>query len=351
MAIFHSSTKIIARSDGHNAVQAAAYRSGSRLRCERTDQVFNFSRKKEVTHRAILAPPGAPAWVFDRSILWNRVEESESRVNSQLAREIEMSLPLELTHDQQVSLVTQYVQTQFIAKGMVADIAIHSKKGTQGKPDNPHAHILLTMRDVTPDGMGAKRRDWNHKALVTEWRAAWADACNATLQTIGSDERIDHRSHKDRGIERPATVHLGRLTPWNADVFQDRLDHNLSAQAWEQANAELQRVLAEVKQVQAQLLDLTSSIGQALALRDAKSPRTANDKATTPPAGIWTPQIPVSPVPVTAALLRQRANPAHRPTHKKGPHKAYPPARPHAPPIVGPDGSTPLTQGNGGASC
>ena len=278
MAIFHFSAKVITRSDGGNAVAAAAYRSGTRLTCERTGQTFNYTRKSEVTHRVICGPPNSPSWVLTRSALWNQVEFGETRVNSQLAREVEVSLPIELTHAQRVALLNDYVQEQFVSKGMVTDIALHAKSG------NPHAHILITLRDITADGFGAKRRDWNDKALVTHWRQSWATACNSALEKAGCSERIDHRSNKARGIVTPATVHLGRRTPLNGEPWDARADFN----AWVQTSVELAKVQAEVKRVQSQIIDLTSTISQALAERDAK-------QVSGTPAGrtngtrIWTP--------------------------------------------------------------
>lgn len=278
MALFHSTTKIITRSDGGNAVAAAAYRSGTRMTCERTGQVFNYTRKKEVTYRAILAPPSSPEWVFDRAKLANAIEATETRANSQLWREVEMALPLALNPEQHIQLLNEYVQVQFVERGMVCDVCRHHKMG------NPHAHLLLTLRDITHDGFGAKRRDWNDKALVTQWREAWATACNAALEQAGCSERIDHRSNKARGIDAPATVHLGRRTPLNGEAWDARADFN----AWIQTSVELAKVQAEVKRVQSQIIDLTSTISQALAERDAK-------QASGTPAGsinaprIWTP--------------------------------------------------------------
>ena len=306
MAIFHFSAKIIKRSDGGNAVAAAAYRAGERLACERTGQVFNYTRKSEVTHRAILAPDNSPSWVFDRSKLWNAVEKSESRVNSQLARDIEISLPIELTPVQQIKLIEDYIQERFISVGIIADIAIHDK------PGNPHAHILLTLRDITPDGFGAKRRDWNNKALMPQWREAWATSCNAALEQAGSTERIDHRSNAARGIEAPATIHLGRRTPANAETWDERAAFN----AWIQTSVELAKVQADVKQVQSQIIDLTTSIGQALAERDSHKTRPPTTTPTAP-TPIWTPASELRIAPASAAsLLRRASAPKHqqRPT-------------------------------------
>jgi len=279
MALFHSTTKIITRSEGHNAVQAASYRAGLRLKCERTGQVFNYTRKKEVSYRNILAPMESPDWVFDRSKLFNCIEAAETRVNSQLCREVELALPIELTPEQHIQLLNEYVQKQFVDMGMVADIALHAKTG------NPHAHILLTLRDIKPTGFGAKRRDWNDKALVTQWREAWATTCNKALAESGSTERIDHRSNKARGIDAPATVHTGRRTPWNSDLWDAKAEFN----AWVQTSIELAKVQVEVKKVQSQIIDLTSTLAQAIAERDAAQRPQQKSNPIEPKQRIWTP--------------------------------------------------------------
>jgi ATP-dependent exoDNAse (exonuclease V) alpha subunit len=279
MAIFHFSAQVISRSNGGNAVQAAAYRAGLRLACARTGLVFNFVRKTEVAHRAILAPREAPSWVFDRLALWNRAEASESRTNSQLAREVELALPVELTQSQQVALLHGYVQEQFVSQGMVADIALHAKTG------NPHAHILLTLRDAKADGFGAKRRDWNNPTLVQTWREAWAKTCNVALAESGHAERIDHRSHKARGIALPATVHQGRRTPANAERWEARAEFN----AWVQTQVELAKVRAQAERVQLQVLDLTSTLAEALAERDAQRAVSASSLPSVPTVPrVWT---------------------------------------------------------------
>lgn len=297
MAIFHFSAQVISRSDAGNAVAAAAYRAGQRLQCERTGQVFNYTRKREVVYRAILLPEAAAAaspsgatdtqqqhlhaWALDRAKLWGRLEATEKRRNSQLAREIELAVPIELGQNDQIALVHRYVQEQFTAVGMVADIALHNK------PGNPHAHILLTLRELTPTGFGAKRRDWNNPALVTKWREAWATTCNEALAAAGRDERIDHRSHKERRIEAPPTVHLGRRTLLNAETWDARADFN----AWIQTSIALAKVRAEVERVEAQLIDLTTSISEALAEREQR-------KAAAQPMVATTGTVPTAPLTV-----------------------------------------------------
>ena len=276
MAIFHFSAQVITRSKGGNVVDAAAYRAGMRFTCERTGLVFNHTRKTEVAYRTILLPEAAAAaspsgttdtqqqhlhaWALDREKLWGRLEATEKRRNSQLAREIQLAVPIGLSQNEQISLLHRYAKEQFTSIGMLADIALHDK------PGNPHAHILLTLRELTPTGFGAKRRDWNNPALVKKWREAWATACNEALAAAGRDERIDHRSHKERGIEAPPTVHLGRRTPLNAESWDARADFN----AWIQTSIALAKVRAEVGRVNTQLIDLTTSITEALAEREQR---------------------------------------------------------------------------------
>lgn len=298
MAIFHSSTKVFTRSKGHHAVMAAAYRSGTRMTCDRTGLVFNFTRKSEVEYLAILAPEGAPEWVFDRERLANAVEASESRVNSQLGREIVVALPHELNRGEQVNLLHGYVQEQFISLGMVGDICLHSL------PRNQHAHITLTLRELASDGsgFGAKNRSWNDPKNVEKWRQEWARHCNEALADAGHSERIDHRSNAERGIETPPTIHVGRKTPHNAEAHADRLAYN----ALIHANAELQRIKANIQAIDSQIIDLTTTLSEALAERD----RNRFTKKFTSQAGespIWTPAGQQFIAPVTAASLLNAA--------------------------------------------
>jgi ATP-dependent exoDNAse (exonuclease V) alpha subunit len=196
MAIYHLSAKIVSRAEGRSVVGAAAYRSGESLYDERIAQTFDYTRKAGVEHSEILAPPEAPSWVHDRETLWNAVEQIERRKDAQLAREIEIGLPIELNKDQQVVLLRDYVRDTFVSRGMVADLAMHLDN-----PDNPHAHVLLATRQITPEGFGAKRRDWNVRSELMQWRAAWAETANQHLARAGLDIRIDHRTLEAQGID------------------------------------------------------------------------------------------------------------------------------------------------------
>lgn len=233
MAIYHCSIKIISRGKGKSAVAAAAYRAGETLTNEYDGVTHDYTRKGGVVHTEIVLPDNAPAEYADRAILWNAVEKIEKAKNAQLAREIEIALPVELTQEQNISLVREYVNQHFVAAGMCADFAIHDTGG-----GNPHAHILLTMRPFEQGGeWGAKQKkeyildpqggkiydpkkrsykcksipatDWNEQTKAEEWRQGWAELCNQHLERSGHAERIDHRSYERQGIDQIPTVHLG----------------------------------------------------------------------------------------------------------------------------------------------
>lgn len=208
VAIYHLSAKPISRATGRSATGAAAYRAGETITDERTGLVFDYSKKRGIDHSEIVAPANAPEWAHERAKLWNAVEHSEKRKDSQVAREVEVALPTELNLDQQRELVRSFARSQFVDAGMVADIAIHHAKG-----ENPHAHILLTMRDIGPDGFGQKNRNWNDKALLQNWREAWEVQTNQALERAGHSVRIDHRTLAEQGIERIPQIHIGPHVP------------------------------------------------------------------------------------------------------------------------------------------
>src|SRR6266851_1598384 len=204
MAIYHFQVKVIGRSQGRSAVAAAAYRSASELHDQRQGQSFDYSDKPNVVYSEILSPTGAPAWVHDRESLWNAVEAGEKRKDSQVAREIEFAIPQELSQAEGVALARDFVQREFVAHGMVADLNVHWEE------DNPHAHVMLTMREVSEQGFGRKVTEWNRVELLKAWREHWADHANEHLHRQGHDMRIDHRSYQDQGVVLEPTSHLGK---------------------------------------------------------------------------------------------------------------------------------------------
>lgn len=208
MADYRFSVKVISRSNGQSAVAAAAYRAAARLQDNRTGQTSDYSRKAGVLHTEVLAPEGTPDWMHDRAQLWNAVEAVERRKDAQLAREIQLSLPHELDQAQRKALLLDFVQEQFVGKGMIADIAIHAPNA-EGDQRNHHAHVMLTMREMTGDGFGKKARDWNSPDQLAAWREQWAHHQNRALERHGHAARVDHRSYEAQGIDREPTQHLG----------------------------------------------------------------------------------------------------------------------------------------------
>ena len=231
MAIYHFSAQIISRSNGSSSVGSSAYRSGEKIENERTGEVHDYTKKTGIEYTEILTPENAPEWASDRAKLWNQVEKIEKNKNSQLAREINIALPKELSIEKQIELTREFVKDTFVDQGMGADISIHdTQKG------NPHAHIMLTMRPFENGEWGAKSKkeyildkkgekiklksgeyksrkidtvDWNKKENLEKWREQWANYANRTLERNGIKERIDHRTLAEQGIERVPQIHVG----------------------------------------------------------------------------------------------------------------------------------------------
>lgn len=225
MAIYHFNAQALSRSSGASAVAAAAYRSGKDLTDERTGERHNYSHRSGVDHAEIIAPDQAPDWVQDRAQLWNAAEAAERRRDSQVAREVRVALPSELEGQEQRDLVREFCRQEFAGQGMVADVAYHDSGG-----ENPHAHILLTMRRIEGQGFGKKAREWNGKERLNGWRESWADHANRALARAGRWERVDHRTLKaqrqdalQRGdlkvaewLNREPQVHLGKAAHMEA---------------------------------------------------------------------------------------------------------------------------------------
>lgn len=232
MAIYHLSIKIISRGKGKSAVAAAAYRAGETITNEYDGITHDYSRKAGIVHTEILLPEKAPKDFLDRGTLWNSVEQAEKACNAQLAREIEVALPVELSQEQNIELVRYYVVSNFVSVGMCADLSIHDKGD-----GNPHAHILLTMRPLDKQGAWAAKSlkeyllndygqrlrlknggyrtrkvptvDWNEWSKAEDWRQAWASSANAALTQANQNTLIDHRSYLRQGIDQIPTLHLG----------------------------------------------------------------------------------------------------------------------------------------------
>lgn len=248
MAIFHMSAQRISRSKGHSSVAAAAYRHGEKMTDEHTGEIHDYSKKKGVSDSVVLIPEGADKRFLKPEFLFNTIEKSEQRKDAQLALELNIALPIEMTDEQKKSLAVDFCNENFVKKGMIADIAFHKLDS-----DNPHFHVMLTTRKLTPDGagFGQKVREWNSKDQLQEWRKGWADTANEHMQRAGIDARIDHRSLKDQkaeldalpsptleqqaqaiSLDRPPTIHRGHSgSPERQERFDTLQEVKVSQEA------------------------------------------------------------------------------------------------------------------------
>lgn len=240
MAIYYMTMSVMSGNKGQSAVAHSAYQSGDRLHDDADGLVKNYSRKERVVAKGIDAPAHAPAWATDRERLWNEVESIEG-TRGQYARNWTFAIPNELTPEQQQELVSAFIKREFVARGMVADWAIHkADKGNEA--DNDHLHVMTTVRPFLPNGewgqksktemirdkrgrsicigtdsKGRKRykqrkictTDWNEKSTLLSIRHGWATVTNRALEAAGYDERIDERSYSERGLDILPQVHLG----------------------------------------------------------------------------------------------------------------------------------------------
>ena len=239
MATFYLNAAIISAGRGGSAVRAAAYRHAVRMVSHTFTETTSFTHKAQaMVHAEIALPEDAPEWAenafghaafadalrlvradvqaqgsdmseaaMQRAAmarvseqLWNAVEHGEIRLNkfptrAQYARSLIVALPRELDQAAQIALMQGYVRASFSDRGMVADWVIHDKSD-----GNPHAHIMLTTRDLGAADWGRKRRDWNARDVLSGLRADWAQHANLALERGGFNERIDHRSNLARGI-------------------------------------------------------------------------------------------------------------------------------------------------------
>src|SRR3954453_17718689 len=219
MAVYRLSVSVISRGDGGRSALAsaayraaeklaeigrdaltsvpgsAAYRSGSELSAD-SGAVFDFSSKRGVVHSEIMAPENAPVWMNDRERLWNAVEAVERRVNARVARETQLALPRELDREARIALARGFIAERMVARGMVADFAIHDVEARDGGRE-PKCHVMTTTGAVEPAKTlrsGAKVREGDDRGLVVEWREACAGHVNAPLERAAVAERVDHRT-------------------------------------------------------------------------------------------------------------------------------------------------------------
>ena len=275
MAIYHLSVKTVSRSAGRSATAAAAYRAGVKITDGRTGEIHDYTRKGGVQSATLIVPAEAAAWANDREVIWNAAEQAEKRKNSTVAREFEIALPSELSPAERQRLAVDFAHELVARHGCAADVAIHAP-GKEGDNRNDHAHILLTTRRLTPEGMGEKTRELDDqktgKELVTQWRERFATLQNERLREAGHAVQVDHRSYAERGLQAMPTWHLGPA----ATAIERRTGQRSSiGQDFDQAAAERLRKAQEAGQLERQakavdrsIIDLTGDLQAALRERD-----------------------------------------------------------------------------------
>ena len=213
---------MIGRSNGGSPVKALAYISGVQLTDNRTGETWDF-KEKSVEEIQILLPENAPAWAKeiqklvseDREnglqLLSDIANKAEKRSDAQVYREVEFSLPRELTYEQNKKLATEYVQDQFCQRGMLAIQGFHTEVCEKTGELNPHCHTFFLTRELTEEGLSLKKnREWNERDLHGQWREQWAQYASFYLKMNGHDIALDHRSYKDQGLDIEPQVKLGK---------------------------------------------------------------------------------------------------------------------------------------------
>ena len=331
MAIYHLEAKVVSRGAGRSAVAASAYLSCSRLYNDYDGIQHDYTKKQGLVWQKVFLPEYAPQEWQDREKLWNDVEKVETAKDSRLAREFVVALPIELSREEQIELLQEFIQEQFVSDGMCADAAIHDTDG-----HNPHAHILLTVRPLDERGkwqyktekeylcvrngeeqgftaaefnaaqadgwekqypykVGRKKvymppseaekhgyerankhpkstkfgrqnpiaERWNSEEQLVEWRKSWADVTNRYLERYGHDERIDHRSHADRGLTEQPTIHEGVVARAleKKGIISDRCEINRQIKA---DNALLRELKATIKKLMQAVKNTVPAIAEAM---------------------------------------------------------------------------------------
>lgn len=227
---------IAKRAGGKRSLIAmAAYRSGEKLYSELYEKTSLYNHRLVQPETFILKPDYVPNEFLDRETLWNKMELAEKSPNAQLCRELNVALPIELANVDQKLLLEEFVQDNFVTEGMIADVAIHREDA-----NNPHAHIMLTMREVDSKGniqnkrkripkldeqgqplfnekgqrmtVSIKKNDWDRKSFVSEIRKDWADKVNQFLNDRQIDQQITEKSHTEIGKKELPTIHEGFYT-------------------------------------------------------------------------------------------------------------------------------------------
>ena len=237
MALYHFHVDQVKRSAGHTAIAAAAYRSGTKLHCDYYGENHDYTKKSGVVFSEIILPEYAPPEYADREVLWNAVEKVEKHPQAQLAYSFDIALQNELSMEENIALAREFIQSNFIAKGMLTDWAVHLPDKEENGIQNPHFHVIAPIRPILENGeWGDKQHreylldeegnpildkdgkqkynavqntDWGRPETLEMWRENWANMVNARFEEKGLDCRVDHRSYEDQALDLIPQVHEG----------------------------------------------------------------------------------------------------------------------------------------------
>lgn len=290
MAIFFMQISSVTRSSGRRATAAAAYRAGERVRDERSGELINFGRRRDVLHTEIFLPRQfdalAIAWARDRERLWNTAEHAEKRHNARVAREYQLNLPSELDAGRRIELARNFSREIAERYKVAVDLAVHEPRAG-GDPRNFHAHLLTTTREVTPAGLGAKagldvtplerrrRQLPDHRQEYLTLRERWATLVNEALREANLTARVDHRSLAAQGIDREPQprIPLMQLKMEQRGV-RSELAERLRGEYRERVQRRLER--------SAERTDLERAGGADAGQRPGESPREHSDAPARP---------------------------------------------------------------------
>ena len=231
MAIYHLEAKVVSRGAGRSAVAASAYLSCSRLYNDYDGIQHDYTKKQGLVWQEVFLPEYAPQEWKDREQLWNAVEEVETAKDSRLAREFVVALPIELSREEQIELLQEFIQEQFLSDGMCADAAIHDTDG-----HNPHAHILLTVRPLDKQGKWQYKTEKEYLCMKNGEERGFTAAEFRAAQNEGWEKQYPYKVGKKkvymtpsaaeaqglvRADKHPKSTRYGRQNPiserWNSE--------------------------------------------------------------------------------------------------------------------------------------
>ena len=231
MAIYHLEAKVVSRGAGRSAVAASAYLSCSRLYNDYDGIQHDYTKKQGLVWQKVFLPEYAPQEWQDRKKLWNAVEEVETAKDSRLAREFVVALPIELSREEQIELLQEFIQEQFLSDGMCADAAIHDTDG-----HNPHAHILLTVRPLDKQGKWQYKTEKEYLCMKNSEERGFTAAEFRAAQNEGWEKQYPYKVGKKkvymtpsaaeaqglvRADKHPKSTRYGRQNPisehWNSE--------------------------------------------------------------------------------------------------------------------------------------